>query len=452
MIRTSLLSICCLISSPGQAQTGPSRVDSAELPRRPSLGVAIGLAPSGVPVVAVQPKSTAEALRLRVGDIIVEWNGNKVEPSSFGPIVAETSVGEEFHIKWLRDGKLLRAKGRMRVRPLEGYSNASVSYGSVPIAGGLLRDILVQPRGRVEGPVVFLLQGITCASVEAPDPGETYGQLAARFAEVGWGFYRVEKPGVGDSRGGLPCTQRDFDEELQAFQMAYDHLIDVRGVSVDRIVLLGHSMGGLQAPYLAARRPPGGVIVYGTVVRNWADYHLDGGLWQPFLYGGEDPAQSADNDQARRIVDAFFWQQKPPSEIAKLSGISPSYVQQLLGWDGNINAYGRHFRFLQSLSRTTQIEAWKDVTVPVLSLYGGSDLVALSSRDHRLLVDVLNYYRTGSAQFVEVAGADHDMRIAPDPAGFRKFVRENGAPPSGPFNLNVFSAMEAWINKEVLSK
>jgi serine protease Do len=57
-------------------------------------------------VADVSDSSPAETAELKVGDIIVEFNGSKVKESNDLPaIVARTPVGNEVSIKVLRDGK-----------------------------------------------------------------------------------------------------------------------------------------------------------------------------------------------------------------------------------------------------------------------------------------------------------------------------------------------------------
>src|SRR4029079_14678688 len=100
----------------------------------------------------------------------------------------------------------------------------------------------------------------------------------------------------------------DYATELDAFRAAYRHLTMARGIDADRVFMLGHSLGGPGAPSLAAERPPRGVAVYGTVFRNWADYHRDLTQFQPYLFGGSDLAeQSAQADHFREAIRRFYF-------------------------------------------------------------------------------------------------------------------------------------------------
>lgn len=432
-----------MASSPGAAR--PLKSSQSELARRASLGISPSIVGGEVVIAAVQPRSAADRGGLRPGDRLLGIDDAALTPDHVMATLAGLKAGRNVTVRFRRNGAEEKVGIVPRERPRETYAGARTTYGSVPIPGGLLRDILVEPESLSTGPVLFLLQGITCASIEAPVSTETYAELAAHAVSRGWGFYRVEKPGVGDSVGGMPCEERDFESELAAFQRAYDHLIDVKGIAPSRIYILGHSMGGVQAPFLTRRRQPAGVIVYGTVVRNWADYHLDAALWQSFLYSGSSPAGGQQAENTRKIVHGFFWDRLGPKEIAQVTGAGVNEVKEILGWDGGVNSYGRHYRFLQSLSRVTQAEAWKDVQSPVLSLYGESDMVALDAADHTRLAELINHDRPDRATLAIVPRADHDMRTVPDRAEFRRQIAATGKAPDGPFHTGVFQAIADWV-------
>jgi pimeloyl-ACP methyl ester carboxylesterase len=56
---------------------------------------------------------------------------------------------------------------------------------------------------------------------------------------------------------GRPSEQGTYEDA----QAAWRHLVDTRGVSPDRIILFGRSLGGAVATWLAAQQPPGALIV-----------------------------------------------------------------------------------------------------------------------------------------------------------------------------------------------
>jgi hypothetical protein len=434
------------------ALLGSSPAKAADLPRQAALGVRLAPAPGGgVMVQDVAPGQTGAALGLRPGDIIVRAGQQVVAgPQSIGAYIRSVGAGEPARLTVRRGEETTTLTAAATARPLERYAGARVDYGAVPFRDGALRDILVMPENGDGAPVVFLMQGFTCASIESPDPQDTYRQLAAHLSRRGIGFYRVEKPQVGDSRGGPNCTEIDFQVELDGFRAAYRHLIETRRIPPERIFLLGHSLGGLQAPLLASERAPRGVAVYGTVLRNWADYHQEAASIQGFIYSGKDPAQEiSEGERAREVTRRYFLEGQSPTAIVAARPELEPVVRSVLGWQGGDNGYaGRHVRFLQSLANLPLVPAWRDARSHVLALYGENDLVALFDTDHRLIADIVNHYRPGTARFVQVPGTDHDMRLlGVDRLGFRRHVAANAAPPQGSFNEAVAQTLAEWIGE-----
>ena len=81
-------------------------------------------------------------------------------------------------------------RGTAIARPLEVFTGAHIDYGAVDFGGGQLRDIFVEPDGVAAAPIVFLIQGFSCATIEFP----AYHRLGEELVRRGIGFYRVEKP------------------------------------------------------------------------------------------------------------------------------------------------------------------------------------------------------------------------------------------------------------------
>lgn len=183
--------------------------------------------------------------------------------------------------------------------------------------------------------MLFLLQGYSCASIEPSDPDHPYRQLGAAMLARGVAYYRVEKPGMGDSEGGSQCVDINFANELAAFGAAYEHLIKVRGVAPDRIFMFGHSLGGMQAPLLASKVPPRGVAAFGTVFRNWADYHHEVDAYQTFLFSGDHPGASVTTaEQNRELMHRFYFERQSagPDRGCKAGICRGAAERVLVGW------------------------------------------------------------------------------------------------------------------------
>lgn len=427
--------------------TAASSGGTDPLPRRVFLGANFAAAPEGARVESIVPGGSAARVGLRPGDVVVAVDGRPVtDVQGAVGAVGRARAGDRLSLSVLRDGRPQALSGRVAARPLETYPGARVRYGEIQFRGGRLRDILVEPIGAERPAIVFMLQGYTCASIEGTDPAGEYAQLAGAFAKAGLAYYRVEKPGVGDSRGGPACEEIDFATELDAFRTAYAHLTDRLGYEPDRIFMLGHSLGGVQAPLLAAERPPRGVAVFGTVLRNWAEYMHDVDTLQAFMIRGADPVEEYEAAEKRHdLFRMFFEDRRAPADIAKARPEFADAMRSGFGWDGGERAYGRSYRFLQDLAHLPLMRAWSDARTRVLAMYGATDEVALFPTDHLLIADVVNHYRPGSAAFVEIPDTMHGMDVVGDRQAFRARNVEAGRMVAGPFNPEVSKRLVAWI-------
>lgn len=82
--------------------------------------------PIGALVAKVLPESPAEAAGIKIGDIIVEFNGQEVVSSSaLPPMVGSTRVGEEIKTKLIREGKPMTIDVKIGELPLDDDLAAS---------------------------------------------------------------------------------------------------------------------------------------------------------------------------------------------------------------------------------------------------------------------------------------------------------------------------------------
>ena len=425
---------------------------AAALPRRASLGLRMApdpQAPGGVTVTGIVSGTTAEAIGVRTGDVIVRAGASPVARIADIVQYTRTLFGGTPVALTVRRGTSERVlRGRAVARPLESYAGAHTDYGIVDFGGGQLRDILVTPDGVAAPPIVWLIQGFTCVTMELPD----YQRLGQELVRRGIGFYRVEKPGQGDSEGGAPCSEIDYMTELDAFRTAYRSLVTARGIDPDRLFLLGHSLGGLEAPMLAAERPPRGVAVYGTLLRNWADYYRDLIQFQSYMMEGDDLVQQTARGEAfRDALRRFFFLREDPATIAAADPVYAAGLREYFGWDGGTHMFGRSFRFMQDLAHQPVVQAWRDARTNVLALYGESDLVALFDTDHRLIADYANFLRPGTGHYVEIPRTGHLMEVIGNRQEVRVRARAEGADPQGPFNPEVAQALADWIRDATAS-
>ncbi|WP_119681110.1 PDZ domain-containing protein [Indioceanicola profundi] len=435
----------------------PVRAAEDVLPRTAALGVApVAVPPElvaevgegrGVLVRQVLPALNAERLGVQTGDVILALNGTAISsPAGLVAAIGVVRAGDALELTLWRDGRELTVSGTAVGKPEETYRDASVSYGAVPFQGGRLRDILVLPEGRPDAPVVFIIQGYTCSSVESPSPDFIYSRLTAELLAHGVGTYRVEKSGMGDSRGTPRCDSIDFETELAAFQAGYKAMMEVRGIPPERIFMFGHSMGGLEAPLLAAQGPaPRGVAVYGTVLRNWHDYILDVIRIQDVVFGDGDPVQSAERaESARETLRRFYLEKRPPADLEAEDALHGRILRDFHGWDGEERLFGRHYSYWHQLPEQPLTAAWRDTLAETLVLHGAEDAAAVNDEDHRLIAEVVNHYRPGTACYVEFLETDHGMDRVGSRGEVRQEARTQGEEPAAG-NPRVAEVLADWV-------
>jgi acetyl esterase/lipase len=145
------------------------------------------------------------------------------------------------------------------------------SYGSDPSQYGVLYG---------EGPVAVLIHGGFWKAeygLELMDP------LCADLAARGWAAWNIEYRRLGNG-GGVPFTLDDVGA-------AIDHLDQLPGVDLSRVVAIGHSAGGHLAAW-AATRETARVAVTGVVsqagvldLQRALELRLSNGVVERFLKG-----------------------------------------------------------------------------------------------------------------------------------------------------------------------
>jgi len=81
---------------------------------------------------------------------------------------------------------------------------------------------------------------------------------AQRFHKLGFSVFLIDYRGYGKSKGKFPTEKQVYEDA----QIAYDYLVEERGIKPENIMVYGHSLGGAIAINLAVNRPKiAGLIV-----------------------------------------------------------------------------------------------------------------------------------------------------------------------------------------------
>jgi acetyl esterase/lipase len=145
------------------------------------------------------------------------------------------------------------------------------SYGSDPSQYGVLYG---------EGPVAVLIHG---GFWKAEYGLELMDALSADRMARGWAAWNIEYRRLGNG-GGVPYTLEDVSA-------AIDHIAELPGADLSRVVAIGHSAGGHLAAWAATREHPR-VAVTGVVsqagvldLERARELRLSNGVVERFLKG-----------------------------------------------------------------------------------------------------------------------------------------------------------------------
>jgi len=258
----------------------------------------------GIYIPMVGPNSTASKAGMVDESVLLKINGNEV--NNFNMLRTEIQDfrdGDEIKLTYSKAGKVATRKVQGVGRALETFEDADIHYGEVNYEGNQLRSILYTPKDVENPPVVYFLQGYVCETTEfANAPNFTIKKLINDWVLAGYAVYRVEKPGMGDSKCDKGCMDLDFNEEVEGFRQGYLSLQNNPLIDSKNIFLFGHSMGGIVAPILAKEFSPKGVITYGIIIDTWFEYMQDMSRVQGELFNV--PFAEIERDVRRSIP---FW-------------------------------------------------------------------------------------------------------------------------------------------------
>mgnify|MGYP002148935292 CR=1 FL=1 len=361
----------------------------------------------GLEVVRVTPEGAGARAGVCPGDWIELVNEHVVSDArDLVSYVRTLPVGAPLVFAVDRHGETLSVRGEMVALPVERLAHADVQLGQVQVGEHRRRVLWTIPRGFAgPHPTILYLSGLGTQSCElSEDPDEPLRHFLEGLSRAGFATLRVERSGVGDSEGPPLQTTNLFDD-VTAYRAALDLL--ARSTSVRRVLLFGHSVGGMIAPLLAGDGSiVRGVMVFGTSALRWVDCIVRATRRQKQLAGMA-------GEELETYVAAW---QEMHIQVCR-NGLSPATIfdrDPHFRWlEGSAcrgeTMFGRHVQFFQQLERLDLAALWKTVAVPVLVMHGEFDW-ACGPDEGKALADAIAEVDPARITFTELAATGHDMR------------------------------------------
>lgn len=428
---------------------------SAQLTRKPLLGARIEYvnenATSGCKVVQVV-RGTSVELKLQENDIILKIGDKDFKSSEeFTKLFLNYTPGQEVQLSVLRGKKKITLKAKVVARPFETDDNAEVIYDEANFRGGQLRVIINKPFKENKMPAMLFVPGYTCSTIDELTNDHPYKRIIDAYVDAGYTTMRIEKSGLGDSKNTPPCESCDLMDEIENFEVGLKKLKSLSYVDTNKIIIVGHSMGGIIVPAISAKNNVAGVVVYGTTAKSWFEYQLEMYRVQNAL-AGMNPIEVEQSVVEQYDLNYRYFVQKESLEEMAKDAKADSVLRSVWGYDGKGKIYDRNAEYWRQIQDYPHLENWKNTTAKVLVQFGESDFQAFSKADHQQIVNTVNHFHPGNATLIAYPSTDHYFaKSGTMQEAYDKFANGQIQQLFDEYNQEVGLSAVRWSN-EVLSK
>ncbi|ASS48625.1 MAG: hypothetical protein CHH17_07725 [Candidatus Fluviicola riflensis] len=411
------VAVCLLITVPSFAQQlkrvankGIS-VEKLTEARQKELGIT---ETRGVYIKKIIPGFTAEALNVKEKDILIRINNTAIESVDD---VLQPSLklreGDDVSFTVIREKKEKTLKGKAIANPKEDAGDLSIEYGSFPFMGGQISSIFLQPATPGKKPAILFIPGLNCMSLDNMWEEHVYRKLVYSLANKGYLVMRAEKPGMGDSYNTPACEDIDFPTEVNSFREALKALKKHPNVDTNNIIVIGHSMGAMEAPFVAEGNNVRGIVAMGLTVKPWLEYLTE-------MVRIQNPRLGIDylqNERDLKLYETLLFELLVNKKnLADIVPQNPEYERILrrdMNYEGTESFLGRDLSFSQTLNDQDIAAAWAKTDCKVLSAWGETDIQVLGDFSHKEVVKLINTYHPGNATFLELTDTDHNFLLIP---------------------------------------
>jgi uncharacterized protein len=331
-------------------------------------------------------------------------------------------------------------------QPPYPYNVREVSF---PAPGdGVLAGSLTLPAGTGPFPAVVLISGSGLQDRDQTIFGHrTFLVLADHLTRAGFAVLRVDDRGIGASKGTLGTLETDIGDARAAFEwMAAQPEIDGK-----RVGLIGHSVGGVIAPIVAARTGKVAFVVAlaGPGLPGWELVPLQ--LAATMDAQGIKPEVAEKLAAAQRKVGKAMVSGKPDAvkaalrasfvDAAAATGHAPLTDAQL---DAAVTAKLPEVQDPWTISffKEDPRPAWRKVKVPVLALWGDKDLPVPAAANMKEVTAALKKNRDVTTKILP--GLNHLYQHAPS-GTVEEYARLEET-----FDLQTLRAIESWMSERMV--
>lgn len=413
-------------------------VYTQELARRASFEAKISWPDNKTPGVKIQ-KVTINTPLAKAGfienDIIIRVNNRLIKNSEdWGAILYAIKSGQETIIEVKRGEFFIKKNVQLNPLPKENNEGVNTLYEDIVTDYGIKqRVIITKPKEKTKLPAIFLVQGLSCSSVEKySDRSNNWIKLIKDLAEKSnMVFVRIEKPGVGDSEGD--CGATDFITELNGYESAVKMLKSKPYIDTTKVVVYGNSMGSAIAPYLANKYNLAGVISDGTFFKSWYEHMLE---IERRILEIEGKSQKEIYDLMNMVYIPLYYkmliEKKSYQKILEENPLYTKYHRQ-----GLQHMYGRPMKYYHQLQDFNFAAEWEKIKVPVRIRWGTNDWI-MSETDNDMIIEVLKKSGNQDYKLYKYTDLDHWSTIHKDYSSSYNFK-------PGEWNDNISKQIIDWV-------
>jgi len=367
----------------------------------------------GAEIKEIAKGSALEKSGFKNGDFIIRVDDrNVINQEDWSAITYAIKADRKTVIKAIRSGKEIKKIIELPALPKEENNNVKTVYETVINDYGLKqRSIITIPVGDInkKHPAIILVQGLSCASVEKySGRSNNWVKLIKDLAEKSnMVFYRIDKPGVGDSDGD--CGSIDFLTELNGYESAVKDLKSKSYVDANKIIVYGNSMGSALAPYLAVKHNLAGVISDGTFFKSWYEHMLE---IERRILEIEGKSQEEIYNLMNTVYIPLYYEmlvkKRSFEDILKDNPTFKKYHRQGLN-----HMYGRPMSYYHQVQDFNFSKYWESIKVPVRIRWGTNDWI-MTENDNDMIIDVLDKIGHNNHKLYKYKNLDHWSTIHPD--------------------------------------